>query len=136
VHGTACLDSGATLFLFKSDFNPSLIASGKATSNIHGYGANMTQTGDLKGRALQCSSARIEGANTRLPKIPDASVGDLRPSWSCCRRPPRSKNYVSIGCIAKLCRCTLNVYCLLPGCPTAIKVAVRMVVRCGAVGKL
>ena len=30
VHGTACLDSGATLFLFKSDYNPSLIAPGKA----------------------------------------------------------------------------------------------------------
>ena len=37
-------------FLFKSDFNPSLIAPGKATANIHGYGASMTQTGDLKGK--------------------------------------------------------------------------------------
>jgi len=52
VHGTACLDSGATLFLFKSDFNPSLIAPGKATANIHGYGASMTQTGDLKGKTF------------------------------------------------------------------------------------
>jgi hypothetical protein len=44
VNGTACLDSGATLFLFKSDFNPTLISPGKATTNIHGYGANMAQT--------------------------------------------------------------------------------------------
>jgi hypothetical protein len=40
--GTARLDSGATMFLFKSDFNPSLIALEKATANIHGYGASMT----------------------------------------------------------------------------------------------
>jgi hypothetical protein len=44
------LDSGATLFLFKSDFNPSLIAPEKAIANIHGYSASMTKTGDLKGK--------------------------------------------------------------------------------------
>jgi hypothetical protein len=32
VHGTACLDSGANLFLFKSDFNMSLIAPEKASA--------------------------------------------------------------------------------------------------------
>jgi hypothetical protein len=62
VHGTACLDSGATLFLFKSDYNPSLIAPEKATANIHGYGANMTQTGDLKGKTFITFSMKMTQA--------------------------------------------------------------------------
>ena len=50
--------------------------------------------------ALQCSPARIEGAGTRLPKIPDASAGALRQSWSCCRRPPRSKITAVVAVVA------------------------------------
>ena len=46
--------------------------------------------------ALQCSSARIEGVDTRLSKIPDASASALRQWWSS-RRPRHSKNYGSNG---------------------------------------
>jgi len=46
--------------------------------------------------ALQYPSARIKGADTRLPKIPSASAGALRQWWSV-RRPRRSKNYGSSG---------------------------------------
>ena len=34
-------------------------------------------------------------------------AGALR-QFVVVRRPPRSKNYVSIGCVAELCSCTLN----------------------------
>ena len=36
--------------MVRSIFNPSLIEPMKATANIHGYGASMTKTGDLKGK--------------------------------------------------------------------------------------
>jgi hypothetical protein len=53
VHGTACLDSGATLFLFKSDYNPSLIAPERATTNIHGYGAYKVYSFNLERDTFQ-----------------------------------------------------------------------------------
>ncbi len=53
MHGTACLDSGATLFLFKSNFIPSLIAPIKAIAHIYGYDASVKKTGGLKGKMFR-----------------------------------------------------------------------------------
>jgi hypothetical protein len=64
VHGIACLDSGATLFLLRSIFNPSLIEPMKATANIHGYDANMTMV-RIQPRFVDRGTAYISRSFTR-----------------------------------------------------------------------
>ena len=75
VCGTARLDSDATLFLFRTDFSPSLIEPMKATSNIHGYDASMTK------RAPTQAVFFLSSQNTKPVQIFSSSFGK---GMCCC----------------------------------------------------